>query len=430
MVPVSNLHGPRRALFLLWLKTAIACRLLPWLFRGQLSPRRFALLLRRLLFFLSKLEHNKFVRLDGATRLDLYVPSFPTRAFYTACRKFLKFGEKLPCTTVLISVTSACRFSCPHCYQKRDHGRDIPLDKLIPVVRRLQDRGIAFFNLEGGEPFLVYERLRQVCAAIDDRSEVWVNSTGDGMTLERLQELKRLNLTAVMFSLHRAEPARLNAFMGSEKAWESLCRGVELCHQADVPVTFNVCLGREGFHNGEFERILERAREFHACLIQLIKPKPAGGWLESEATGFASADLDRVRELVRRYNHDPAYRRYPAISAQILEEDRTVFGCTAGGTDRFYINAKGDVQPCEFLNLSYGNLAAEDFDTIYERMRSDFAVPGENWLCESCAPCIRKIVQEQGVRALPLTGELSARVARAWDRGQPTALYEVIDKLQ
>ncbi len=49
-----------------------------------------------------------------------------------------------------------------------------------------------------------------------------------------------------------------------------------------------------------------------------------------------------------------------------------MFVCTAGGTDRFYINAKGDVQTYEFLNFLFGNIGEEDFLTIYNRMRDHF----------------------------------------------------------
>jgi MoaA/NifB/PqqE/SkfB family radical SAM enzyme len=427
MTTIRNIRGWSRCLFLLRLQTAICLHFLPCLWTGALSPRRFILFLRRLRLFLSKLQHNKFVRIGSSTRLDLYVPSFPSTAFYVACRKFMTFDQKPPATTVLISLTSACRFSCPHCYQKRDHGRDVSLDFLLPVVRKLQDAGVAFFNLEGGEPFLVYERLKSICGAIDRRSEVWVNSTGDGMTLERLRELKQLNLTAIMFSLHTADPAKLNAFMQSDKAWNTLTCGIELCHRADVPVAFNVCLLREGFYDGAFERIMERAREFRACLIQLIHPKPAGGWLEPGMAAFSRQDLDRVRALVQRYNHNPAYANYPAIAAQIIEEDPDHFGCTAGGTDRFYLNAKGDVQPCEFLNISFGNIANETFDTIYSRMRKVFATPSENWLCETCAPVIRQVYQEQQAGILPLSPELSEPIYRRWNRGKSTKLYRDLE---
>lgn len=433
---IRNIQGARRSWFLLWLKLRIFAHFLPCLWSApgralpRLSPRRFQRFLQRLLLFLSKLGHNKFVRIGSTTRLDLYVPNFPSPAFYTACRKFLVFDGPLPCATVLLSLTSACRFACPHCYQRMDRGKDMPLEALLRVTRELQARGIAFFNLEGGEPFLVYDRLKAVCAAIDARSEVWVNSTGDGMTLERLQELKRSNLTAVMFSLHAAEPARLNAFMHSDRAWDTLEHGVALCHAAGVPVAFNTCLGREGFYDGEFERLMERAREFRACLVQLINPKPAGAWLEGGPAPFSRADLDQVAASVRRYNHAPACAGYPSISAQTLEEDPACFGCTAGGTDRFYINAKGDVQPCEFLNLSFGNIVEEDFGLIYDRMRQVFAPPGQTWLCQAAAPKLRELVRAQGLRSLPLSKELSAQLYHHWDRGQPTPLYADLERLK
>ena len=479
MAPIRNVRGLQRQWFLLCLKLTIFFHFLPLVFRrtkdsrveragagtarphGQplhvqpggdepsqppqaalteaLSPtpsspplplRRFVQFLRRLLLFLSKLDHNKFVQIGPATRMDLYVPSFPTPAFYAGCQKFLHFDEPLPCVTVLVSVTSACRFSCPHCYQRCDHGHDVSLDLLLPIVRKLQDRGMAFFNIEGGEPFLVFDRLKAVCGAIDQRSEAWVNSTGDGITLERLRELKQLNLTAIMFSLHTADPARLSRFMGSDRAWECLTRGVDLCHQAEVPVAFNACLSRDDYYNGEFERVMEQARQFRGCLIQLIKPKSAGAWLGSGPAAFHREDLDRITELVQRYNHTRAFVAYPAISAQILVEAPVRFGCTAGGTDRFYLNAKGDVQPCEFLNISFGNIANEDFDTIYARMRQAFSPAGETWLCESCSAAIARAAQSQGNANLPLSKELSRTICEQWDRGEPTKLYRQMDALK
>ena len=57
-------------------------------------------------------------------------------------------------------------------------------------LKNFRKSGVAFFNIEGGDPFLVYDRLKVICEAIDDRSEIWINSTGDGITLERMEELK------------------------------------------------------------------------------------------------------------------------------------------------------------------------------------------------------------------------------------------------
>jgi MoaA/NifB/PqqE/SkfB family radical SAM enzyme len=378
------------------------------------------------LFFLTKLSHNKFVRIGTTSRIDLYVPGFPSRAFYTACDKFSVFQRKLPCATALISVTSACRYRCPHCYQRFDKGKDMPIETLVNAVRQLQNMGIAFFNIEGGEPFLVYDRLKLVCAAIDNRSEIWVNATGDGMTLEKLKELKDLNLTAIMFSLHTANPDKLNQFMQSDSAWDSLLKGIECCHQADVPVAFNTCIPKEDFFNGEFDKIMEKAKELNGCLLQLIKPKPAGGRMDNGVETITPNDMASIIQKIHRYNHDSAFRPYPSISAQMIEESPEVFGCTAGGTDRFYINAKGDVQPCEFLNLSFGNIVQEDLQAVYNRMRTCFENPGQTWLCEAYANKIKELAGKDAV--LPLDTEQSKKIYKTWDRGKRTELYEVMEK--
>jgi MoaA/NifB/PqqE/SkfB family radical SAM enzyme len=259
--------------------------------------------------------------------------------------------------------------------------------------------------------------------------EIWINSTGDGMTEEKLLELKRIGVKGFMFSLHSSDPDKIVEFMKNDKAWENLKNGIALCHKAGFEVAANTCILKEDYFNGTFDRILERARELGISIIQLIKPKPSGGWLGSELDHFSRKELDEIEKMVHRYNNDPAYRSFPFIAAQIIDERSDMFGCTAGGTDRFYINAKGDVQPCEFLNISYGNIKEEEFETIYERMRESFAVPGSNWLCEACSSDIAELVQIHGVKSLPLSKELSGIVINKWDRGEQPDFYEKVVKL-
>ena len=430
MISVSNVAGRQKTVFNLKLKISIFFQFIPALLKGEISPKRFILLLKRLLFFQSKMQHNKFVKIDGKTRLGLYVPGFPSRAFYTACMKFSQFAEKMPCTSVLLSITSACPYNCNYCYQKLDGGKDVEIDILIRTVSKLQEMGIAFFNIEGGEPFLAYDRLKRLCSVIDARSEIWINSTGAGMTGERLVELKEMNVTAIMFSLHSPDAEAFNRFMGKNSAWDAMEAGVKMCHDVGLAVAFNTCLMRDDFYNGTFERIMEAARNFKACLIQIIKPKSAGGWLEKGDLEFTPEDLAYIKAKVNQYNLQKEFSQYPAISAQIIEEDKAVFGCTAGGIDRFYINAKGDLQPCEFLNIAFGNIAVDKFEDIYQKMRSCFAWGGDCYLCESCSKEIHKLYQENSLNILPLPPELSEKIYSSWDRGRRTDLYERLEKMK
>ena len=430
MKTIKSIRGLKRTMLETWIKIRVLVYFTGLLFRGELKPNKYFRVLRRLLFFLSKMNLNKFVKTTRGVKINLYVPAFPTRSFFYACRKVMEFNDKMPSITVLMSVTSACRYNCEHCYQKLDKGKDVDIGILTDIAHYLQDKGVAFFNIEGGEPFLQYDRLKQLCDAIDPRSEILINSTGDGMTYERLMELKQKgNFLGIMFSLHTYEPEKLNGFMKSDKAWSNLVNGIDLCHKAGVDVTFNSCITRDDYYNGNFEKVMETAKNFRATIIQFIKPKPAGGWLESGAEKFSPEDLEHVRRLMIRYNTDKTYKGYPFIAAMIIDEDQEHFGCTAGGTDRFYINAKGDVQPCEFLNISFGNITEEKFEIIYNRMRKVYEIPGTCWLCEKYAAQVARLLQETGKHILPLPPEYAREIYENLEKGPVPDFYDKVVKM-
>lgn len=429
MTRVRNVTGLAKTFLKLIIVLRVFFYILPLLFR-ELSLWRFVQLARRLLFFLDMFGHNKFVEIDGKTRLDLYLPGFPSKAFLRSCDKFMVFDERLPCLTVLVSVTRACSYRCEHCYQRLDSGKDAPIEVMVNVVKRLQEKGVTFFNIEGGEPFIVFDRLMALCEAIDDRAEIWVNSTGVGVTKERLMALRQTPVTALMFSLRAPTQERFDALFGKPGAWKNTMDAIELSHEVGIAVAFNACLSRDDFFNGTFEAVMDKAKELRGAIIQLIHPKSAGGWLQGGSPAFSKEDIEHIKRRVHQYNNDKAYRDYPSISAQIVEEDSAHLGCTAGGVDRFYVNAQGDVQPCEFLNLSFGNVLEEDFDLIYDRMRRVFNPASTSWMCERYSHKIRELYEKHELKSLPLPKELSEEVYQDWDLGAPTAVYEKIRKMK
>lgn len=421
-----KLYGIHKHLFKLKVKIQVGVYFFK-IYQHDKKLKKFLLTLMRLNCFLEKFEHNKYAQIGDDIRMEMYVPGFPSKAFFTACNKFAVFNEKLPCIVALVSVTSACTYRCQHCYQRFDIGKDVDLIALISAVRSLQNHGVAFFNIEGGEPFLTYDRLFAVCNSIDDRSEIWINSTGNGITKERLLELKKTNIKAIMFSLHSAEPDQMNAFMGCNNAWDNMINAIELCHQTGISVAFNSCLPLEDFSNGNFEKVMQRAKDLGGFLIQLIKPKPSGGWLESGVQEYSSKDFEVVKDKVNMYNLKREYADFPSISAQIIEEDPDMFGCTAGGTDRVYINAKGDVQPCEFVNASFGNIIEEDFNVIFTRMRKAFETPQTTIMCEKYAKDIHKLYVDNHLKQLPLPKGISKHIFDGMKHNNPTKIYQKIE---
>ena len=115
---------------------------------------------------------------------------------------------------------------------------------------------------------------------------------------------------------------------------------------------------------------------------------------------------------------------YPSLAAQVFEESDRVLGCTAGAVDRFYIGAAGDVQPCEFLNLSFGNVNDEPFAAILARLRGAFPTPGCDWLCCTQAAAIHRLFVAHKLERTPLPWAVTQELVATWDRGKPTPIYE------
>lgn len=91
---VKNIYGIGRFFFIKYLMLVVFFRFLPMVFKGSISIKRFSYFVRRLLLFVSALDHNKFVRIGKNTKIDLYAPGFPSKAFFEVARSFSSLTKR------------------------------------------------------------------------------------------------------------------------------------------------------------------------------------------------------------------------------------------------------------------------------------------------------------------------------------------------
>lgn len=202
--------------------------------RYALCPRRFGCspvayvhFLRRALILLLTFRHNKVVRVGTCYKLHLYLPAFPTPAFYYAIESKL-IRTPARAITVVLSMTKACSYKCEHCYQRIDGGLDLDDKLLCQTARSVQDNGVAMFDIEGGEPIIRYERLLKLVRSLDSRSEIWVNTTGAQLTHVMLGELKDAGLFGLMVSVHSPDPAIHDVFTGVPGSFDVACEALKM----------------------------------------------------------------------------------------------------------------------------------------------------------------------------------------------------------
>lgn len=360
---------------------------------------RFIVKATLMLFYFS---HHRPIRISTGWKIHLYLPVYPSKAFFEAVYGKLIASPPRPVSAVF-SITKACRYHCPHCYQRHDAGSDLPETTLLATADALITAGVRFLNVEGGEPFLCFERLYALQKHVGARAEIWVNTTGDGVDESTLVRLRDHGLGGIMVSIHAMQESEHDAFTGIVGSFACACRTLELAHSLGVPTAINVVLQQEAIRAGGIEQMIHLAADLKCAYIQLIHPKPAGLWLE-HASELAKESANEVVQIAHRVHqrNNRIGGKGPVLSAQVYEESPKGFGCTAGGIDRLYVNATGAVQPCEFLNLSFGNVRETPLPEIFNRMREAFPAPQNQWACSQWGAAIQHYRIEHGITETPL----------------------------
>jgi MoaA/NifB/PqqE/SkfB family radical SAM enzyme len=106
----------------------------------------------------------------------------------------------------------------------------------------------------------------------------------------------------------------------------------------------------------------------------MLEPRPCGGYSDSDKAVLLTAEeREKVTEFFVRGNTRWKYRNHPLIYNVAYTESPEQMGCMMGGLSHMTIDSRGNVNPCVFLPLTFGNILEEDFQSIYQRMRD--AIP-------------------------------------------------------
>jgi MoaA/NifB/PqqE/SkfB family radical SAM enzyme len=325
----------------------------------------------------------KAVSFNGSLFSSLTVPHFPSAAFdYAAGRGALNSGamgtaDKPHVDNAILAITARCEYGCKHCYERRNIGTQdpVPVERWKVVIRQLQEIGVSIVILSGGEPMLRYGGLLELLRSGDkSRSDFHIHTSGAGVTAGRARELREAGLTAAAVGLDDVDPQRLDSLRGKRGAFDQALKALAYFNEAEVFTYVNLCLTPELVRSGQLWDYFEMARDMHVGLIEVLEPRPCGGYRGREmGTLFTQEDRDAVREFIRKGNHDARYRDYPLLYSIPEIESPDKMGCTLGGLSHFTIDSAGNVNPCVFVPVSFGNILHEDLPAIFSRMRK--AVP-------------------------------------------------------
>jgi len=376
-----------------------------------------------LAYLARQLRNEKAHLWAGQLRINSFFPPFPSTAFdrfveAAAARRRVPYS-------VYLAATGACPYKCPHCsYARRRPGlpRSRPgepggltLEKLLAVVGEAKALGTATLGFTGGEP-LLRDDLETLIAAAGPEMATVLFTTGHGLDAARAARLAATGITNVTVGLESADPAGHDRVRGAGGSFEEARAAVAACRKAGLYIALSTIGTPAKLANGDLERMYALAAQWGAQELRILPPVATGGW-----AGRTDVCLTPDRRAALGRFHAAHNRRPggPAVAAAAYLESAEMFGCGAG-YHHLFIDATGEVCPCDLAPLSFGNVNDEPLASVWDRMAARFPQP--------CCECLMKRLAERvSAETLPLPRAESETLCPVTPPGAP--LPEVYRRL-
>ncbi len=314
-----------------------------------------------------------------------------------------------------IGLTNACPQRCVYCYSRERGGKAMDAETILRVMRELQELGVCWLGLTGGEPLLNPEIARIVAAAARGCA-VKLFTTGSTLTREKARELRDAGLFSVSVSLDHWRPEIHDRNRGLNGAYATALNAIRLFREAGgIQVGVSAVVGREMINRGEVEEFLVFLRGLGVDEAWLCEPKP------SVAAFWDEEQVIRPEEHRLLFAIQDRWNRSAGMTVNYLGhfESREHFGCNAGHK-MVYVDACGEVSPCVFTPMTLGSIHDRPLKEIFAAMKSRFP-SGDLCFINRNFPLIRDAAAGRGF----LDAAASQRVAEKAEFGKLAGFFRL-----
>ncbi len=324
--------------------------------------------LGHLWYLARRLPNEKPHRFKGQIRINTFFPPYPSPAYDRFFEALIR-KRRVPYSTYL-AVTHECPYSCPHCSSARRSGGPMTMPKLLHAVQQIKSVGACTIGFTGGEPLLC-EGLEELIRAARPEMATVIFTSGEGLTEERVQKLSSTGVDCVTVGLESSLPEEHDRIRGMGGSFLSARHAVQASREAGIYTALSTIGTREKIERGDLERIYEIASDWGVGEMRILAPVATGG-----LAGCAAAMLrhDELKELARFQVNKNRLPGGPAVANFAYLESNEMFGCGAG-YHHLFIDASGEVCPCDLTPLSFGNLNDVPLQEIWELMGRHFPLP-------------------------------------------------------
>ncbi|NQT00182.1 MAG: radical SAM protein, partial [Candidatus Omnitrophica bacterium] len=274
---------------------------------------------------------------------------------YKGIKKFAK--EK----GVMIAITHDCDCSCEHCGVKLYHQKKRKELSTIEIKERILDRmqemGFKVAYFFGGEPTLHKDFVELLQYSTKIGLYTRFDTNGHKLAdLDFVKKIKDAGITFLLVSIDSASAQVHDRFRGVKGSWQLAIQGIKNCVEVGIPVGISTVVSRQSLKKGDLKKIIQLGKDLGVFKIRTLPPIMIGRWYKKDVK-LTPQEMKQLFSLL-----EPNF--------VFWEEwcDGTVpIVCSSITRWFFFVSFYGDIQPCCYIPISFGNIRKENIKSIVEK---------------------------------------------------------------
>jgi MoaA/NifB/PqqE/SkfB family radical SAM enzyme len=284
-----------------------------------------------------------------------------------------------------IGITDKCPNNCIHCGAAGIVADpELSFDEINNAIEQAIDLGSYLISFDGGETMLRKDLVDMVARVDKDRAVATCFTSGYGLTEQKALDFKAAGMYAVRISIDSPFEEEHDRIRGRKGAFADAINGIKNARAADILTDMFVVVSPDNiddlyeFYNLAIEQDMQEMSIYEIIAV--------GRWMDHEDEVISQKDVSRLENFQKEMNRKPDGPRVTAFP-YFMGPDQ--FGCFAGRR-WIHVTSGGDVLPCAYTPISFGNIREEPLADIWKRMGKHIAYKGSADYCMMRNPEFRK----------------------------------------
>jgi len=342
---------------------------------GILNPLVDRLSLLTMIFVQAKFykRYHNLATWHGKRVANSFAPPIGSRPQIRALRNLVKthlLGRTTPCA-MTFAVTYRCQCNCVHCsaaYHEKKGDRELSTQEAKKLIDDSQNLGITILAFTGGEPLLREDIFELISYLNQKRTLPLLFTNGLLLNDDNVKRLVDAGLYSIFVSLDSPVPEEHDGMRGIEGIYDRAVEGIMKMKDQGVMVGISSYASRSGTENGMYRKLYSTAQRLGVHNLLLFDNVPTGKRIKDTSEMLT---MEQRQEIMDFSENIFSNSTIPPLSSQAWQNSLGAYlggiGCLAANI-QYYVSAYGEVTPCDFAPLAFGNIREEPLKRIWRKM--------------------------------------------------------------